>query len=710
MVLGALRDVLRAVLNASVTLTTGTSGNDTLIGTAGADTITGLTGNDSIRGEAGDDLIIAGPDSLLSVLRMLDWSKQGSNGTSIAGDFTQNTGGVNVKVDYTDLGPGTGFTVDTVNTGYVEDGEGIPERSMAILTGTGTYNYYTSSVKLDFAAVAGSGYADAVENVLFRLQDVDLGSWIDKITVLAWNGDTAVPVTLTASGSDVVSGNTVTAAGDADGIGEAEGSVLVSVPGPVTRVQILYDNVGSSDSSQLIGISNVVFDAIPTDNDTVLGGAGNDTILGGAGNDLLSGDDGDDVLSGGEGRDTLNGGLGNDTLAGGAGADSLVGSSGLDFADYRESAAGVIVDLDAGTGAGVGSDADGDTLSGVDGIYGSAFDDVLLGYDGESTSGSDIYTNVFYGGAGNDYLDGRGGGDSLFGEDGDDTILGGAGNDIIDGGVGLDRVDGGTGSDRITVTTGQSAGEFVDGGEDADGSDIDELIVNGGAKIVYDPENSENGTIYWHGSSDTTTFANIEKVTVVPCFTPGAMIETIAGRIAVQDLRVGDRVLTRDNGYQTIRWIGRRDLTAADLAANPQLQPVRIARGALGGGLPEADLVVSPQHRMLITGRRAELLFGEAEVLVAAVHLVGRPGVTRATVAAVSYIHLLCDAHEIILADGAWTESYQPGAASIGGLDGAQRDELFAIFPELRDGPADRIWDGARLALKAHEARALFAA
>lgn len=691
-----------------MTLTTGTSGNDTLTGTTGADTITGLTGNDSIRGAAGDDLIVAGPDSLLSVLRMLEWSKQGGNGTSIAGDFTQNTGGVNVRVDYTDLGPGTGFTVNTRDTGYVQAGEGIPASSMAILSGTGTGSGNTSSVRLDFSAVAGSGFGGAVENVLFRLQDVDRDSWRDKVTISAWNGSTAVQVTLTASGSDVVSGNTVTAASGQNDYSDAQGSVLVSIPGPVTRVEILYDNVGSSGSTQRIGISNIRFDAIPTDNDTVSGGAGNDTILGGAGNDLLSGDDGDDVLTGGAGNDTLTGGLGNDTLAGGAGADSLDGGTGMDFADYSVSAAGVTVDLAAGTGT--GGDAEGDRLYGVDGIYGSAFDDVLLGYDGESTSGSDTFTNVFHGGAGNDYLDGRGGGDSLFGGDGDDTILGGAGNDIIDGGAGLDVVDGGTGSDLITVTAGEAAGEFIEGGEDADGSDIDELIVYGGARIVYDPQDSENGTIHWHGNSTTTTFANIEKVTIVPCFTPGTMIETVAGRIAVQDLRVGDRVLTRDNGYQTIRWIGQRDLAAADLAANPRLQPVHIARGALGDGLPEADLVVSPQHRMLITGRRAELLFGEAEVLVAAVHLVGRPGITRLAVPAVSYIHLLCDAHEIILADGAWTESYQPGAASIGGLDSAQRDELFEIFPELRDGLAEKLWDGARLALKAHEARALFAA
>jgi hypothetical protein len=110
---------------------------------------------------------------------------------------------------------------------------------------------------------------------------------------------------------------------------------------------------------------------------------------------------------------------------------------------------------------------------------------------------------------------------------------------------------------------------------------------------------------------------------------------------------------------------------------------------------------------MLVTGPAAEMLFGEGEVLVAALHMVGRPGVTRAAGGAVTYVHLLFDRHEIVLAEGAWSESFQPGAASIGGLDGAARDELLDLFPELASGGR---YPAARPTLKAHEARVLLAA
>jgi hypothetical protein len=116
-------------------------------------------------------------------------------------------------------------------------------------------------------------------------------------------------------------------------------------------------------------------------------------------------------------------------------------------------------------------------------------------------------------------------------------------------------------------------------------------------------------------------------------------------------------------------------------------------------------MLVSPQHRILITGPRAELLFGEHEVLVAATHLVGLPGIERVVPEGVSYIHLLFDAHEILCADGAWSESFQPAVRTLEGLESAQRDEVLALFPELATNPAS--FAAARQTLKAHEARVL---
>ncbi|MBD3788068.1 MAG: Hint domain-containing protein, partial [Sphingomonadales bacterium] len=329
------------------------------------------------------------------------------------------------------------------------------------------------------------------------------------------------------------------------------------------------------------------------------------------------------------------------------------------------------------------------------------------------------------GGAGDDLLTGDAGDDSLSGGDGNDNLSGGDGADTLDGGAGTDTLDGGAGDDLIytgsgggSVIGGQgndtiwvgAGNTTIAGEEDADGSDRDVLILSETpASVVYDPLDRESGTITW-GDGSTTTFSNIEKIRLVPCFTPGTLICTREGPVPVERLSVGDRVLTRDNGFQQIRWIGERRLGAADLAQAPQLQPVRIARGALGQGLPEADIIVSPQHRMLIAGSRAELLFGESEVLVAAVHLVGRPGITRLARPEVTYLHVMFDAHEIIRANGAWSESYQPGPQMLQALPDPQREELLTLFPELRGGVESATWAAARLSLKAHEARVLLAA
>ena len=171
-----------------------------------------------------------------------------------------------------------------------------------------------------------------------------------------------------------------------------------------------------------------------------------------------------------------------------------------------------------------------------------------------------------------------------------------------------------------------------------------------------------------------------------------------------------DLVMTRDHGLQPIRWIGAKHLDAAALAADATLQPVLIRRGALGPNRPNRDMMVSRQHRMLIRSARAELLFGSDEVLVRALHLLHLPGVAAQVATEVTYIHLMFDRHEVILADGAWSESFQPGDRTLSGMDDDQRAELFAIFPELASGAPTPQFDAARTTLKLHEARVLTAA
>ncbi|MEX0284622.1 MAG: Hint domain-containing protein [Paracoccaceae bacterium] len=172
---------------------------------------------------------------------------------------------------------------------------------------------------------------------------------------------------------------------------------------------------------------------------------------------------------------------------------------------------------------------------------------------------------------------------------------------------------------------------------------------------------------------------------LIPCFTPGAQVRTARGLVAVENLQAGQLLVTRDNGLQPLRWVCRRTLGTDHLVRNPQHRPVLIKAGALGPDLPERDLLVSPQHRMLMEGWRAELFFGPSEILVPARGFVNDQTVTLAPkTKPVTYLHLLLDRHEVICVNGAWTESLHAGQLSKGLMPDAAREELFQLFPNLR--------------------------
>lgn len=184
------------------------------------------------------------------------------------------------------------------------------------------------------------------------------------------------------------------------------------------------------------------------------------------------------------------------------------------------------------------------------------------------------------------------------------------------------------------------------------------------------------------GVADTLSH---QGTTYCPCFTPGTLIKTDFGEVPVENISVGSRILTRDNGYQVVKWVGRRQLDYTVLTDIPSLHPIRISKGALGPDLPERDTVVSPQHRMLLNNAQIRDWFDADEVLIAAHLLTCFEGVTRETVSDVTYIHFMFDQHEIVLADGAWSESYQPGDMRIGAMDERHRQELLSIFPDLSE-------------------------
>ena len=173
--------------------------------------------------------------------------------------------------------------------------------------------------------------------------------------------------------------------------------------------------------------------------------------------------------------------------------------------------------------------------------------------------------------------------------------------------------------------------------------------------------------------------------TDVTCFCADTLISTVRGRQPVDTIAVGDRVKT-PNGFHTVRWVGCRVVRFGDLAHRPKLRPVRIMAGALGNGLPERDLLVSRQHRMLVQSKIAERMFGVSEVLVPAIKLTELPGIfVDETVESVEYFHLLFDKHEVIYAEGAPTESLFTGPEALQAISPEAREEILTLFPEVAD-------------------------
>lgn len=195
-------------------------------------------------------------------------------------------------------------------------------------------------------------------------------------------------------------------------------------------------------------------------------------------------------------------------------------------------------------------------------------------------------------------------------------------------------------------------------------------------------------------------------VTIVVCFTPGTRIMTPDGETAVEALEIGDRVVTRDHGAQRISWIGSTKVTPGRIAANASLRPILIRKGALGTDLPQRDMRVSRQHRVLVRDWRAEVLYGdEGGVLVPAFALCNDSSIVEdRPTEDVTYIHIAFENHEIIYADGLETESFHPADRTVAGLSEAQREELLTLFPHLADD-AEFAYSIARDGVKGREAR-----
>lgn len=223
------------------------------------------------------------------------------------------------------------------------------------------------------------------------------------------------------------------------------------------------------------------------------------------------------------------------------------------------------------------------------------------------------------------------------------------------------------------------------------------------AGVTYNIAASRDSMFLPDGSYEAVGAPYID---IVPCFAAGVVLETDRGEIAVERLAPGDLVRTRDHGLQPIRWIGSRKLSAKDLEANQKLRPIRIRAGALGQSRPSADLLVSPQHRILVRSKIAQRMFGATEVLAAAKQLLQIEGIDIVQdMEGVEYFHVLFDGHEIVISNGAETESLYTGKEALKGVGPAAREEIFTLFPELRD--AAQTPPGARVLLSGRQARNL---
>ncbi|KEJ90581.1 Hint domain-containing protein [Sulfitobacter donghicola] len=224
------------------------------------------------------------------------------------------------------------------------------------------------------------------------------------------------------------------------------------------------------------------------------------------------------------------------------------------------------------------------------------------------------------------------------------------------------------------------------------------LNADGTFNIVGDGDEEDFNFTYTvnNGSETDVGFVN---ATSVPCFVAGTLIATPDGDRRAETLQPGDLVMTKDEGAQPLRWLGSRKV-----AATGDFAPIHIRANTLG---QHRDLLVSPLHRVLIKDNLAELLFGEAEVLVAARDLVNDHSITRREGGEVTYVHLLFDRHQVVFSEGLETESFLPGPQTASSFEAEVVEEIYSVFPELDPETGAGYPIAARRMLKRYEAELL---
>jgi Ca2+-binding RTX toxin-like protein len=294
-----------------------------------------------------------------------------------------------------------------------------------------------------------------------------------------WDGVSSAADTIFGlGGNDTIDGlggnDTITGGFGADEIDGSGGVDTASYSDSDVGVAVnLATGVGAGGTAQGDELTSI---------ENLTGSAHDDSLLGNDGVNVLSGGGDADLLKGAGGADTLNGDAGDDTLKGGGGADVINGGSGIDTVSYTESSARVVVSLNSGSPS--GGDAEGDALSGVENLTGSAHNDVLHGDNG---------VNV---------LNGMDGNDSMLGWGGSDTLWGGEGNDTLNGMTGNDNMHGGDGDDTYFVwDAGDGVLEYVGEGMDTVYTAIDYTLGANVENLATDNPFGMGAAVYLTGNS-----------------------------------------------------------------------------------------------------------------------------------------------------------------------------------------------------------------
>ena len=480
--------------NALDNLIQGNSGNNILYGGAGNDTYLVDSTSDTITENVGE-----GTDTVeSSVTYTLDANLEnltltGTGDIDGTGNALDNLIQGNSRNNILDGGAGD----DTLDGGagndiYIIDslGDTIAENAGEGLDTVNSSVTYTLGANLEHLNLTGTGAINGTGNSANNYIQgnssnniLDGGAGDDTL-----DGGAGNDIYIIDSLGDTIAENS------GEGLDTVNSSVSYTLGANLEHLNLIgtgaINGTGNSANNYIQGnSSNNILDGGAGD-DTLDGGAGNDTLMGGYGDDILNATAGNDWdwLYGGAGDDTLNSGAGGAIFSGGAGNDIFNGSSGEDSADYRwiTGGIGIYVTLEQSvvTNDGYGNQ---DSLIGIEQIWGSQYDDTMIG---------DQNDNYLSGSAGNDVLNGLGGNDTLLAFYGNNTLDGGSDNDWLSGGSGNDTLDGGSGNDTLDGRSGNDTLNGRSGNDTLNGGSGNDTLNGGSGNDTLDGVSGNDTAIY----------------------------------------------------------------------------------------------------------------------------------------------------------------------------------------------------------------------